>query len=419
MKEVLVLGSGGREHALAWKISQSPNVSKVYCHPGNAGMRRQGIPNLGDAPLEPVEVLLDECRNRDIQLVVIGPEVWLEKAYADSFRKAGFRVVGPNQKAAQLETSKVFAKEFMREAHIPTAPFIVVSTEKELLAYPFRFPTVLKFDGLAAGKGVVIAENKEDVSSFSNRIFTSKEFGSQSTTVLIEDFIEGRELSYIGLCDGETFLPLATSSDYKRLLDGNRGPNTGGMGAISPSPYENPALRSKIETQIVGPLLKELQRKDLDYRGALYIGLMIDRDNNPFVLEFNTRFGDPETQCLLLRLESDLFSPLDATATGNLKQLKPLQWAPVHSSYIVAAAPGYPEKPITGTPISGIDPMPPRHQIFYSGVQEKKDQLVTAGGRVFGVGACGDTQRAASLEAYEALKSLTFPLIHYRKDIGL
>jgi phosphoribosylamine---glycine ligase len=302
----LVLGAGGREHALAWKLKQSPSCTGVVLHPGNAGTRKIGIASLGEGVQDDLESVLHQAKAHNFDLVVIGPEAYLAKGYADKFREDGLLVVGPSKFAAQLETSKVFAKEFMTRAGIPTASFSVASSEEELREQVAgQIPIVLKLDGLAAGKGVVVATKDSDVDDFCNRVWKQHEFGKRSHRVVIESCLTGRELSYIGLCDGHRFLPFTSSSDYKRVGDGNTGPNTGGMGVVSPSPVFTEDLDGKIQTRIIQPLLAQFKKDHLFYRGALYVGIMVDEKGNPFVLEFNTRFGDPETQAILPRLKTD------------------------------------------------------------------------------------------------------------------
>ncbi len=419
--KVLVLGTGGREHALAWKIKQSPRCEKVYCHPGNAGTLSVGFSDLGNVSIDNLPSLIETAKELGISLVVVGPEALLVKGYADAFRKAGFPVVGPDQSAARLETSKAFAKEFMRRARMPTADFFVVESFQEMLALKedrHTWPVVLKLDGLAAGKGVVVATGPRDIEMFADRIWQSKEFGPGDHSIVVEEFIQGVELSFIGLCDGTTFVPMATATDFKRVGDGNTGPNTGGMGAICPSPYETSDLMEKVQTKIVQPVLRQLAEDGLDYRGALYIGLMIDASGNPHVLEFNTRFGDPETQAILLRLKSDLIDLLLHTATGTLQTMNPLQWSPGVSLYVVAAAEGYPAQPRTGDSITGLEMVDRNTQVFFSGVKGSSNGLTTAGGRVLGLGRTALDFPSARNQIYRDLKLIDWQGIHYRKDIG-
>jgi len=419
--KVLVLGTGGREHAIAWKIRQSPACERVYLHPGNAGTAVAGFPTFDNIAIDDLSALTKHAQDIGIGLVVIGPEALLEKGYADAFRKAGFPVVGPNQAAAQLETSKVFAKEFMRRAKVPTADFFVIDNFQEMLALKETrrsWPVVLKLDGLAAGKGVVIAENTRDIENFADRIWQQNEFGRGQHKVVVEEFIEGKELSYIGLCDGSTFVPLATATDFKRVGDHNTGPNTGGMGSISPSPYFSAELETKIKKDILGPVLNQLAKDGLDYRGALYIGLMIDAQGCPHVVEFNARFGDPETQAVLLRLQTDFIDLLVHTADATLIQSVSPEWTPGVSVYVVAAAEGYPANPRRGDPITGLELVERSTQVFFSGVSGSGDSLMTNGGRVLGLGTTGPDFAVVRDQIYRDLRRVDWQGIHYRKDIG-
>jgi len=418
---ILVLGTGGREHALAWRLAQNTNASKnqVYLHPGNAGTIQQGLSNLGDVPMDPTSIAT-AARSKQIQLVIIGPEVLLNEGYGDVLRKEGFPVVGPGKEGAQLEVSKIFAKEFMVRAGIPTAGFRIFKTEADLTSYvPESWPVVLKFDGLAAGKGVVIAKSHGDVSDFARRVYRDSEFGSGDHRVLVEDCLPGKELSYIGLCDGKTFVPLASATDFKRVGDADTGANTGGMGAVSPSPLANPALEAKIQERVISPLLKQLARESWDYRGALYVGIMISPTGDPYVLEFNARFGDPETQAILMRWEGDVASPLLATANAQLRVEPPLKWRNDTAIYVVAAAEGYPGKVTTGDLIEGLAGVDPSTPVFFSGVKQSGGKLVTNGGRVLGVGAFGRDIDSARRLAYASLTQIHWRGQHFRKDIGI
>lgn len=417
--KILVLGSGGREHALAWKIKQSPACETVYLYPGNAGTQKAGFVSL-NSPSHSAADLTSSAREAGVELIVIGPELYLEQGYSDHFREHGFWVVGASQSAARLETSKVFAKEFMVRSGTPTAPFQVASTLLELSEkLPHAYPTVLKLDGLAAGKGVVIAKNRSEAMDFAARVWQSEEFGRGPHQVLIEEFIPGKEISYIGFCDGQTFLPCATATDHKRVFDGDEGPNTGGMGVISPSPHANDALLEKIHNKLVSSVLMGLQKERMDYRGILYFGIMVDAHGEPHVLEFNARFGDPEAQTILLRLESDLVPLLLATAQNTLSHVEKPRWKNETAVYVVAAAEGYPAKPCLGDLIGGVDTLPKQATVFFSGVAEKEGFLITSGGRVLGVGCLGKTLEDARTHTYDALKKIHWRGMHYRTDIGI
>lgn len=416
--KVLILGEGAREHSLGWKLKTQKECDSVFIHPGNGGTRLQGFPHLGST--QSLTELVTKSKHEGIGLVVIGPEVLLAKGYANAFREAGIPVVGPNREAAQLESSKIFAKDFFLRAGIPTANSQQFTSPDELLNFKGnQWPWVLKLDGLAAGKGVVIAENPNDVLAFAESVWERKEFGPGPHRVLAESFLKGKELSYIGFCDGRSFVPLASATDYKRIFNENKGPNTGGMGAVSPSPYFSNQLEQQIQKQIISPTLFELNRLQLDYRGVLFVGIMVDENGNPFVLEFNTRFGDPETQCVLPRLTSSLLSLLLATATGTLSSLPAPQWDLRTSVYVVACAKGYPGTPQKGDLISGLDSFPCEVPVFFGGVDTKEKHLITQGGRILGLGALEPDTETARKQVYTYLSKVNWPGIHYRTDIGL
>jgi phosphoribosylamine---glycine ligase len=415
--KILVLGQGAREHAIAWRLQQSQH--QVFLHPGNAGTRNSGFPNLGEQSLS-ISEISKAAQEKQIELIVIGPEALLVQNYATLLRQEGFLVVGPGEEGAQLESSKIFAKEFMVRAQVPTAKFLVHSSFDEFksrLKYG-TFPKVLKLDGLAAGKGVVIAKSESEALAFAENIWIHQTFGPLPQRLLEEEFIDGVEISYIGLCDGKIFIPLASSTDYKKVWDHNRGPNTGGMGAISPSPYLTAEVETKIQERIITPILSTLQKEELDFRGVLYIGIMLDKNHSPFVLEFNTRFGDPETQSIMMRVDCDLVPTLIATALGKLEAAEPLQWKPEPAVYAVAATEGYPESPKIGDPIRGLESHFQETMVFFAGVEQGATGLVTAGGRVLGVGALGSNIPAARSKIYQRLQQISWPGIHFRKDIG-
>lgn len=417
--KLLVLGSGGREHALAWRCGQTVGDENVFLHPGNAGTVAQGLRTLGDGALSTAEAIGARAKALGISLVVIGPEALLAEGYADTLRGMGLLVVGPGRAAARLETSKIFAKEFMTRADVPTAPYTIASSAEELEAQVGKhWPVVVKLDGLAAGKGVVIAKGPGDVRDFADRIWKDGEFGPGPHRVVVEGFIAGRELSYMGLCDGTRFVPLASATDYKRVGDGDTGPNTGGMGAVSPSPYVSSVLEAKIASRVTGRVLAGLAREGLDYRGVLYCGLMIDANGDPHVLEFNTRFGDPETQAVLLRAGDDFVELLERTARGTLTAAAPPRFRDETAVYVVAAAESYPAKPVTGDAIVGLERLPGDARLFFSGVAKKGDALVTSGGRVLGVGSLGRNADEARKKAYAALEQVRFRGMHFRHDIA-
>jgi phosphoribosylamine--glycine ligase len=422
--KILVLGTGGREHAIAWKLAQSPQCETIYLHPGNPGAKAAGLSPLPEftGGTDP-QRLAEKAKALGIDLVVIGPEVLLAAGCADVLRAAGLDVVGPNRDGAQLETSKIYAKEFMVRAKIPTASFFVAEDDRELfamLADRRTYPIVIKLDGLAAGKGVVIAQSMADVEAFADRIWAQKEFGQGPHRVLVEEFIEGKEISYIGLCDGNRFIPLSSATDYKRVGNHHTGPNTGGMGSISPSALLTSELKARIDSVVIAPILAQLRQDGIDYRGALYVGLMIDDNGQPSVLEFNARFGDPETQALMLRLETDFADLLRHTARGTLAEVPAeLQWTDGVSLYVVGAAEGYPTAPRLGDPISGIDAVDRQVQVFFSGVTGDNNKLSTGGGRVLGLGTVAATRDEARDRIYRNLQRINWKGIHYRDDIGL
>jgi phosphoribosylamine--glycine ligase len=415
---VLILGSGAREHSLGWKLKKQGECRDIWIHPGNAGIKLAGFQDFGK--LGSLSDLLLKAKDHSIDLVVIGPENLLAQGYANAFREIGIRVLGPNKDAARLETSKVFAKDFMNRAGIPTAPSQVFTSFQDLVSFSQNdWPWVLKLDGLAAGKGVIIAKSQEDVRLFGEAVWLKNLFGSGPHQVLAEDFIPGREISYIGFCDGHRFIPLASATDHKRVFDGDLGANTGGMGAISPSPYMTTELEAKIENRVIAPFLKTLKESHLDFRGILFVGLMIDDKGDPSVLEFNTRFGDPETECVLPRLQSSLLELLVAAAEGKLKEISKPSWDSKTSVYVVACSPGYPEAPRTGSPVSGLDSIRENSILFFAGVASSSSGLICDGGRVLGVGALDATPVEARKKAYQLLSQIHWPGIHFRKDIGI
>lgn len=417
MSKVLVMGSGGREHALAWRLAQDLKKENVFVFPGNAGMQKSGFtafpPEAQDR-----DVLVRLLNEKKVELVVIGPELLLAEGYSDFLRDKGFLVLAPSRYAAQLETSKVFAKEFLARHHIPTAAFKVARSAGALekILENVAYPTVLKLDGLAAGKGVVIPQNAAEARDFAKRVWTDLEFGPGPHAVVIEDCLPGTEISWIGLCDGKKFAPLPSGTDYKRAFDGHQGPNTGGMGVISPSPYETPELAAKIQTQVVDRVLAGLQKEKFDYRGALYIGIMISPSGDPFVLEFNTRFGDPETQATLPRIKGNFFETAKAVAQGNAPDR--LDFDEAHSVYVVAASEGYPGSYQKGLPITDSGEDSEQAWLFYSGVSQGPKALLTAGGRVLGACGRGRSREEARQFAYQRLEKVTFAGRFFRKDIG-
>ncbi|MDT8439814.1 MAG: phosphoribosylamine--glycine ligase [Wenzhouxiangellaceae bacterium] len=416
---VLVIGSGGREHALAWRLAQSPSVSSVLVAPGNAGTAIEpGCENVAVAA-DDLDGLVALARARDVGLTVVGPEAPLAAGVVDRFQAAGLRCFGPNAAAAQLEASKAFAKDFLDRHAIPTAQWRVVQTVDEGLAFAATrtLPLVLKADGLAAGKGVVIAEDEDTVRHTLEDMLSGDAFGEAGRRVVIEDFLVGEEASFIALVDGQTVLPLASSQDHKQRDDGDRGPNTGGMGAISPAPVLTEALAQQVMDTVMRPTAAGMLADGNRFTGFLYAGLMITADG-PKVLEFNARLGDPETQPILMRLNTDLVEMLTAALDGKLETLK-LDWDDRAAVGVVMAAGGYPGAYDKGDPIAGLDSeFPADVKVFHAGTELHDGQVVTAGGRVLCVTALGNNLAAAQATAYHWLPEIRFRNAYWRGDIG-
>ena len=410
---ILIVGAGGREHALAWKMAQSPLVGKIYCTPGNPGMH--GVEAIGITDLNE---LADFAQSHDIGLTMVGPEATLCAGIADIFRSRGLRIVGPNKFAAQLEGSKSFAKDFMRRHGIPTADAAVFTEEAGAQAYlkTKGAPIVVKADGLAAGKGVVVAMTEKEAADAIHACFDGA-FGSAGSSVVLEECLIGEEASIIALCDGKTIMPLASSQDHKRAYDGDTGPNTGGMGAYSPAPVVTDDLWKVIDKTVLQPFLKGVQEDKMDFRGIIYAGLMVTAQG-PKVLEFNVRFGDPETQAILTRLESDLTEALAATADGRLSEIT-LKWSDEPSVCVVLASGGYPGHYEKGKIIYGLDDAEAEGAVvFHAGTKLVDGKIVTAGGRVLGVTARGKDVATAVKNAYRAVSKIHWDGMEYRKDIA-
>ena len=414
--KVLVIGSGGREHALAWRLAQSPKVSRVYVAPGNAGTAlEEGLYNVD---LHDVTAWVEFARAESIGLTVVGPEAPLAAGVVDAFHAAGLPIFGPTRAAAQLEISKDFAKRFMVRHGIPTAAYQSFEDEASAHAYIDKMgaPIVIKADGLAAGKGVVVAQTVEEAHQAVTDIMGGA-LGGAGHRVVIEEFLQGEEASFIVLADGQHVLPLATSQDHKRLLDADDGPNTGGMGAYSPAPVVTPALHGRIMREIILPTIQGLKRDGLPYTGFLYAGLMIDAKGGIKTLEYNCRMGDPETQPILMRLKTDLLMLLEHAVEGRLDQVE-AQWDRRPAIGVVLAAAGYPVAPRKGDAISGLGPDDGECHVFHAGTVQSGEQVVTAGGRVLCVTALGDTLRAARQRAYARAEQIRFSGMQYRTDIG-
>jgi phosphoribosylamine--glycine ligase len=415
--KLLVIGSGGREHALAWKLAQSPRVQKVYVAPGNGGTATEaGVENVA---LTEVPQLVAFARKEQIQLTVVGPEAPLAAGVVDAFRDAGLRIFGPTRAAAQLESSKDFAKRFMVRHRIPTARHATFERAAEAKAYVDKegAPIVVKADGLAAGKGVVVATSVAEARAAIDMMLGESKLGAAGARVVIEECLQGEEASFIVVADGAHALSLATSQDHKRLRDGDAGPNTGGMGAYSPAPVVTPQVHARVMREIIQPTLAGMAADGVPYTGFLYAGLMIDKAGNPKTLEFNCRLGDPETQPILMRLKSDLLALLEAALNGRLEGAQ-AEWDRRCALGVVLAAHGYPEEPRKGDRIEGLPRPADDCRVFHAGTRGEGGAIVTSGGRVLCVTALGDNLRAARSRAYDAVGQIRFDGMQYRKDIG-
>ena len=416
--KVLVVGSGGREHALVWKIRQSPRVEKIYCAPGNGGIGRMA--ELVPIGPEAIEKLADFAEKEKIDLTVVGPELPLTLGIADLFEKRGLKIFGPNRAAARLEGSKAFAKEILQENRIPTAAFATFSDSSSAKRYlaQQKPPYVVKADGLAAGKGVILCAGRKEAEVAVDDILVRRLFGQAGDQLVIEEFLQGEEASFMALTDGEHILPLASSQDHKRVFDGDQGPNTGGMGAYSPAPVVTPEIHNRILDQVLKPLLRGLGNKGVRYRGVIYVGLMIT-ESGPKVLEFNARFGDPECQPIVMRLKSDLVPLLEAAIEGRLDQVK-AEWHRDAAVCVVLCAQGYPGHYEKGREIRGLEKLQGwrRGFVFHAGTAEKQGRVLTSGGRVLGVTALGGDIEEAVREVYRAVGEIRWDGMHYRRDIG-
>lgn len=416
--KILVIGSGGREHALAWKLRQSPRTERIFCAPGNAGTGE--IADNVPIPANDLQALARFAKENRVNLTVVGPDDPLAAGIIDLFKAEKLRGFGPDKSAARIESSKIFAKELMRAHNIPTAEARTFSDISEALRYceRLKFPVVIKADGLALGKGVIIATDADMARTTIDEMMNQRRFGAAGQRVVIEEFLRGTECSLHALVHGKNYLLLESARDHKRALDGDEGPNTGGMGAFSPADNWNSKLQSRFETQIMQPLLSALVQEGVTFRGLLYPGLIITSEG-PRVLEFNCRFGDPETQALLPRMKSDLLPLLEATIDGNIDQCV-IQWDPRAAVTVVLASAGYPGKYETGKSISGLEGAAKLEDVWIFHAGTKRDGAVkTAGGRVLAITALGSTIEAARARAYEAVSRIHFEGCHYRRDIAL
>jgi phosphoribosylamine--glycine ligase len=420
-KVVLVIGSGGREHALGWKLSQSPHVRKVYFAPGNGGTSE----NVGIRQNDIEKLVLFAKKFGDDCLAVVGPEESLSLGVSDAFAREGLRIFGPTKEAAMLESSKVFAKEFMRRAGIPTAEFATFSDAgraKDYIKSQDR-PLVVKADGLAAGKGVIVCDGTQQAMDAVDKIMVDREFGAAGGKVVVEERLSGEEASFIALCDGKTMVPLASSQDHKRIFDGDRGPNTGGMGAYSPAPVIDKALHEKIVRRVMEPVMAEMQRRGTPFKGFLYAGVMVDeKTGEPYVLEFNARMGDPECQPIMMRMKSDLYEYVDAAASGRLGSMPPIEWKDKTAVCVIMASKGYPGSYEKGKVIEGLDSdFGPDVMVFHAGTtRDSHGRVITNGGRVLGVTGLGNDARQAIDAAYSAVRKIRWGENdhYYRTDIA-
>ena len=416
--QVLVIGGGGREHALVWKIKQSPKVEKIFCAPGNAGTA-EIAENISIAA-DDIKGLLEFALQKEIGLTVVGPEQPLVKGIVDKFEEKGLRIFGPNERAAELEGSKSFSKDIMKKYELPTAKYKTFNSADIAKKYVKikNCPLVVKADGLAAGKGVLLCQTTDEALAAVDSIMGKRSFGEAGDQIVIEEFLEGEEISVLAFCDGKTILLMDSAQDHKAAYDGDKGPNTGGMGAYSPAPIFTETMRQKVRDRIMLPMIRAMQQEGRPYKGVLYAGLMLTK-TGPQILEFNARFGDPETQPLLARMDSDIVPIFEACIDGTLDQCS-LEWKNESSVCVVMAAKGYPNSYNKGMPISGFKDANelPGVMVFHAGTKQHDGEVLTSGGRVLGVTAIGENITTAICRAYEAVEKIQWDGIHYRKDIG-
>ena len=409
----MVVGSGGREHALSWKLSQSSKVDKVFTAPGNGGTDNNVAISVDD-----IDGLADFASKNNC-FTVVGPEAPLAQGIVDKFNEKNLKVFGPTKNAAQLESSKIWAKNFMKRNQIPTAEFEIFDDPKKASEYVdnLSYDVVVKADGLAAGKGVIVCANKDEAKAAIETILVKKTFGDAGNQIIIEERIDGIEASYIALCDGNTAVPMASSQDHKRIFDDDKGPNTGGMGAYSPTPIINEELARKIQKEIIEKTVTCMKKEGISFQGFLYAGIMI-KDGQPFVLEYNVRMGDPECQPIMMRVDFDLYDYFAASAEGTLDSMPPLEWKKQTAVCVVMASQGYPESYPKNEEIQGFENIPNNSFVFHAGTKKENDKILSNGGRVLGVTALGDSLESAIANAYAATEKISWPHKYLRKDIG-
>ena len=416
--KVLVIGSGGREHALVWKITQSPKISQIYCAPGNAGISK--LAQCVNINADSIDKLVDFAQEEKIDLTIVGPELPLSNGIVNEFNRKGLRVFGPSKKATEIESSKVFSKYLMKKYNIPTANYEVFQNSEKAFDYIKQqaFPLVIKADGLAAGKGVFIVKDLLQARDALDALMEEKKFGEAGRQVIIEEFLEGEEVSILAFCDGKTIVPMVSSQDHKKIFDNDRGLNTGGMGAYSPVPFYLNEFKKKVLEEILKPTVKGLQSEGREYKGVIYAGLVLTKQG-PKVLEFNARFGDPETQVVLPKLKTDLIDILNAVIEGTLHKIN-IEWEDNAAVCVVVASGGYPGKYQKGKVISGLERLEKMKDIivFHAGTKFQDDKIITSGGRVLGITAWDETISKAKERAYKGVKEIYFEDMYYRKDIA-
>ena len=409
----MVVGSGGREHALTWKLSNSDNVEQVFTAPGNGG-----TPNNVSISVDDIDGLVKFAQEKNC-FTVVGPEDPLANGIVDTFHEKNLPIFGPSKNAAQLESSKIWAKEFMKRNSIPTADFEIFDDAQKAKEFVKSYdkPVVIKADGLAAGKGVIVCDSKDEANDAIDTILTKKTFGDAGSKIIIEERIDGIEASYIALCDGNVGIPMATSQDHKRIFDDDKGPNTGGMGAYSPTPIIDDTLASQIQEKIIDKTIVSMNKEGIEFKGFLYAGIMI-KDGMPYVLEYNVRMGDPECQPILMRLDSDLYEYLLASYEGNLKDLPKISWKQEYAVCVVLASKGYPESYPKNDKITGFENIQENSFVFHAGTKKEDENILSNGGRVLGVTALGLTLQNAIDNAYSACQKLDWKNKYHRNDIG-